>query len=413
MTGAALLSKIGELLMAVWSTTVELSPWLLLGMAVAGALHVALPQGFVRRHLGHGRAGVLKSVLLGIPLPLCSCGVIPAGVGLRQDGASRGSAVGFLIATPQTGVDSVLVSASFLGWPFALFKVATALVTGVVGGLLTDAVTDQEPVPPPAATPEEEGGHQAGGVVRWRRGLDHAVEILASIWRWVVFGVVASAAIEVFLPAHFISGLADGPWAFLGVLVIALPLYICATASVPIAAALVSQGLPAGAALVFLLAGPATNLATMGAIRRTFGGRTLAVYLGTIVVGSIAFGAAFDFILPGAADVAALAHDHGAAPWWAWGSALVFVGLLSRFALLDLIRLAKAHSLQRRQSITLSVDGMTCNGCVRKLETALSGLDGVDGLVVTRNPGTVTVQGRVVMDAVAKTIESTGFRVAS
>ena len=124
------------MIQAMWEVLLSLAPWMLLGMAIAGILHVALPRGFVRRHLG-GRGGVAKAVALGVPLPLCSCGVIPAGLGLKRDGASDGAAVGFLISTPQTGVDSILVSASFLGWPFALFKVLAATITGlflIVGG---------------------------------------------------------------------------------------------------------------------------------------------------------------------------------------------------------------------------------------------------------------------------------------
>ena len=110
-----------------WMVMVDLAPWLLLGAAMSGLLHIALPAGFVKRQLS-GPSGVLKAVALGIPMPLCSCGVIPTGIGLQRDGASNGAAIGFITATPQTGVDSILVSASFLGWPFALSKVFAALI---------------------------------------------------------------------------------------------------------------------------------------------------------------------------------------------------------------------------------------------------------------------------------------------
>jgi uncharacterized membrane protein YraQ (UPF0718 family) len=124
------------LILNIWNVWVELAPWLLLGALVSGVIHVFLPTDFVRRHLT-GRGSIAKAVALGVPLPLCSCGVIPAGLGLKKDGASDGAAVGFLISTPQTGVDSVLVAAAFLGWPFALFKVVAATITGMTGGLLT------------------------------------------------------------------------------------------------------------------------------------------------------------------------------------------------------------------------------------------------------------------------------------
>ncbi len=111
-----------------WDVTLELAPWLLLGVVIAGILHVFMPQDFVRTHLGHSRfSHVVKACLFGVPMPLCSCGVIPAAAGLKKEGASNGATVGFLISTPQTGVDSFAVSAALLGWPFALVKVVAAL----------------------------------------------------------------------------------------------------------------------------------------------------------------------------------------------------------------------------------------------------------------------------------------------
>ena len=132
---------------AVWLTLCELAPWLLIGMGLSGLLHVALPAKFVRQRL-RGFSGVLKAVAIGVPLPLCSCGVIPAGIGLKKDGASSGAAVGFLISTPQTGVDSILVSASFFGWPFAVFKLVTAAVMGIVGGVWIDRKSMESSVVP-------------------------------------------------------------------------------------------------------------------------------------------------------------------------------------------------------------------------------------------------------------------------
>ncbi|MFC1759780.1 permease [Planctomycetota bacterium] len=129
-----------ELISDAWIVTSELAPWLLLGAILSGVLHLFLPQATIKKYL-NGRSGVLRAVIFGIPLPLCSCGVVPAGIGLKKDGASDGAAIGFLIATPQTGVDSIVASAGILGWPFALFKVVAALVTGVFGGYATDYVS--------------------------------------------------------------------------------------------------------------------------------------------------------------------------------------------------------------------------------------------------------------------------------
>ena len=272
------------MLNAAWHVLLQLAPWILLGTLIAGLIHILLPRGFIHRRL-QGVGGVLQAVGIGVPLPLCSCGVIPAGIGLKKDGASDGAAVGFLISTPQTGVDSILVSASFLGWPFALFKVVAAAVTGIAGGLLVERGASPVAEDPPMTTANVE---TARAVHRVRALLDHGLEIIRSIWRWLVVGILASAAITAYVPTDGLAGLGS-----LGIVVsclaalaISLPLYVCATASVPIAYALVHSGLPSGAALVFLMAGPATNVATIGAIYRGFGKRVLAIYLATIVVGS-------------------------------------------------------------------------------------------------------------------------------
>lgn len=396
------------MLNAIWGVLLELAPWLLLGAAIAGALHVLLPENFIHRHL-QGRWGVLKAVGLGVPLPLCSCGVIPAGLGLKRDGASNGASVGFLISTPQTGVDSILVSASFLGWPFALFKVISAAVTGIAGGLLADRVAPSEPIVLTPETPTADSAKPSGV----RPMVTHAVEILRTIWAWLVFGILVSAAITVFVPKSALVGLAayGGILAALVVLAISTPLYVCATASVPIAAALVNAGLPTGAALVFLMAGPATNVATIGAIYRGFGARTLAVYLGTIIIGSIGFGLGFDFLL-GATATHAVAHD-GHHSWWAVASAIVLLALLTWFAVDDAKTWWRRRSAGTAQSATIviSVDGMTCGGCVKRLESALLKADGVESAVVTLEPGSAAVSGSIDEQALRELIIATGYRV--
>lgn len=325
------------MLEAIWRTTLELSPWLLVGTALAGGTYAFLPRSFTRRLLG-GRGAVWKSVLVGAPLPLCSCAVIPVALGLKRQGASDGAAVAFLIATPQTGADSVLVTAGMLGWPLALFKVATAIVTGLAGGWLTDAVTPRRMTLPIIDAPTP-AGQPSGLAARLGEGLRHADALVRSIWVWLVVGVVVSAAITTWVPADWLGGLGayGGAAAMAAALAVSLPLYVCATASVPIAASLVAAGLPVGGAIVFLMAGPATNAATLGAVYRGFGWRALAAYLGTIVVGSIAAGLLYEAFFPGL-EVGAAAtqpHEHGAA-WWELASALVLAAWVAWCAARDL-----------------------------------------------------------------------------
>ncbi len=369
---------IADYFIQVWGVLLELSPPLLLGLLIAGLLHVLLPPGLISRHLsGQGYRDVGRAVLFGIPLPLCSCGVIPTALGLRKEGASKGAATGFLISTPQTGVDSILVSASFLGWPFALFKVLAAFVTGMVGGILVNLTEGEDPAP--AKNPPTERGRvrlSAG------EGLRYAIfDLLGSIEIWIVLGVLVSALITVLVPAGYLAGVdwARGMAAMLAMLVIALPLYVCTTGSVPIAAALIAAGLPPGAALVFLMAGPATNVATLGAVYRALGKRVLAVYLGTVAVLSILLGLAFDWVLAGAA-APVHHHVHGAGPLRT-AAALAVAGLLVFLLgrrLVNRLGPAAGGGGEKAGELTIPIRGMTCGHCVQSVKDALETLPGVE-----------------------------------
>ncbi len=333
-----------------WKILCELSPWLLLGMLLSGLMQVLLPKNFIRRKLT-GTAGIFKAVALGVPLPLCSCGVIPAGIGLKNQGASTGAAIGFIISTPQTGVDSILVSASFFGWPFAIFKMLTAAITGLIGGWLADRATGSEskldlpietaippsrhslPVIQPGNLPAKELTTSpfkplSVALAIWLHGLD----IIRSIWVWLVIGVFVSALIQTAIPDDWLKSVGSwGLWpAMLLMLLISVPLYVCATASVPIAAAIVQGGFPPAAALVFLIAGPATNITTIGAIYSRFGWRVLSVYLGTIVGGSLIFASLFDWLITTTVVGSSVSvHDHQS--WWAVGAAIVILMLIGYF----------------------------------------------------------------------------------
>jgi uncharacterized membrane protein YraQ (UPF0718 family)/copper chaperone CopZ len=380
-------------------------------MAVAGLLHGLLPRNFVKKQL-RGRWAVVKAVALGVPLPLCSCGVIPAGLGLKRDGASTGASLGFLISTPQTGVDSILVSASFLGWPFALFKVLAAALTGLLGGMLADRFPEGDPSERDLGVAEPGGEDQARGLGAM---LGHSHDLLASIWRWLVFGIVVSALINTFLPMGSLGILADaGPLgAGLMVLLISLPLYVCATASVPIAAALVANGMPVGAALVFLMAGPATNVATIGAIYRGFGARQLLLYLGVLIVGSLGFGLLFDLAIN---PLSVQEHVHGEAhrTWWAVASAVVLGGMIARLAVQDLLRAVRARFAQAApRSIEVGVEGLSCGACERKVEKALLALEGVASAAVTRNPDRALIVGSADRELIERAILAAGYRMAA
>jgi len=369
----------------IWHIMLELSPWLLFGMLLAGILHVLLPSGFIRRHLGGSKfSSVFKAVAVGVPMPLCSCGVIPTAIGLHKDGASKGAATGFLISTPQTGVDSILVSATFLGWPFAIFKVISALISGLIGGLFVNytenakrnqnnAAHPPSGVPfetytqPPPAGPqnsdcacnchsEAEGrristqpkvemlrcaqhDHTTGIVSKTKEALSFGmIQLLGDIYKWLIVGILAAALISAFISPGELHNVAwtQGLLGMLAMLLISLPMYVCATASVPLAASLVTAGMSPGAALVLLMAGPTTNVATIGAIFRSFGKTVLIIYLTTVIVMSISMGLLFNWLL---LDIpAAKEHMHSIPHWLELISALGLLILLAWFAVMDIYK---------------------------------------------------------------------------
>jgi uncharacterized membrane protein YraQ (UPF0718 family)/copper chaperone CopZ len=375
---------------------------------IAGLMHVLLPKDFIRRHMGgRGPASVFKAVLLGVPMPLCSCGVIPAAIAIKREGATDGASVGFLISTPQIGIDSILVAASFLGWPFALFKVGAAFATGVLGGVFTDiAVPAQE-----TETQVSEIGNQRKRGVRDL--FDYAVnDLIYLIWRWLLFGIVVSAAITTWVPSNFFAdtAVASGVLSLLVVLVISLPLYVCATASVPIAAALVAAGMPAGAAIVFLMAGPASNVATIGAVYKAFGARVLGIYLSVIVGGSLVFGYLFDFILETGPIIAAEPMDHGG--FLAAGAAVLLMVLFGWFAVRDIQTAARRifGKKSAQNQMKLDVTGMSCGGCAKKATSALLAIEGVSSAEVDHESGTAVVGGMgLEIESLTRALDACGY----
>ena len=392
--------------------------WLLVGAAISGLMHVLLPDGFIRRRF-RGNTGVLKAVAFGVPLPLCSCGVVPTAIGLKKDGASDGASVAFLISTPQTGVDSILVSASFLGWPFAVFKLVSASLMGLIGGWLAG---DHEPDDHSSSTSSTDRVPSPANQ-SWRQlaveAFAHTLEILRSIWLWLLLGVFVSAAINLWVPASVFASVRS--WgaapAALVALLLSVPLYVCATASVPIAAALVASGFPPGAALVFLVAGPATNVATIGAVFRQFGSRTLGVYLSVIIGGSIIAAILFDQLVTPESVVAAGEHSHEHFGWLAYTSSLVLLALCAWFATDDAKRWWQRRSSPgsdvNTSQLHAGIDGMTCNGCVSKLESVLRKTDGIDSVEVRLNPGEATIQGSISPESLRSAIQKAGFRMTS
>jgi hypothetical protein len=337
----------GSFALEIWQLLREMGPWLLLGFTVAGLLSVLIDPETVERHLGgRGLGPVLKASAVGVPLPLCSCGVIPVAASLRQHGASRGATAAFLIATPQTGVDSIAVTYSLLGPLMAVVRPLAALVSGIVGGLVVDGVEGRHERPAPrfaglAALPgfgAPPAGSDAAPPRRWTDKLRDAlvygfVTLPRDLAGPMLWGLAAAAAIGVAIPDDFFAGtLGGGIAGMLAMMLVGIPLYVCASASVPVAAVLVAKGLSPGAALVFLMTGPATNTATLAAVWKIMGRRTAILYLASIALTALAAGLLLDAFAGGAIAHQAT-HHHEFLPGWLQTASAIAVVLLLLAAL--------------------------------------------------------------------------------
>ena len=298
-----------------------MSPYILFGLVFAGILHELVPETLVTKHLGKENiASVIKSTIFGIPLPVCSCGVIPLASSIKKSGASKGATLSFLISTPITGVDSILATYGMFGWVFTIYRIFTSMIIAIVAGVLSNYL-DRELV---ADEPQEvksccssKSSCNVEEEVKKSFSLKAALTyafgtLLGDIAKPLLLGLILGALITSAIPEDLSEVLLDSSWlSYLIAISIAVPMYVCATASLPIAAALMIAGVSPGAAFVFLTAGPATNTVTIGVVKKMLGRLSLYIYLGTIVVGSIVFGLGLDYIFDiNSIDAKALVHFH-------------------------------------------------------------------------------------------------------
>ena len=384
-----------------WQLTMEMAPWLLLGFLFAGILKAWFPEHKVKRYLGRGnRYGVLNASIFGVPLPLCSCGVIPAGMSLYQNGAGKGATTSFMISTPQTGVDSIMATYSLLGLPFAIIRPIVALFTGVIGGSLSNFFDRKEKrtqaLETENQTPERKGFSERIITV-FRYGF---IEMIQSIGKWLLIGLAFAALLAVVIPDDFFSGQAGrGITGMLLILVASIPLYVCATGSIPIAAVLMLKGVSPGAALVFLMAGPATNIATISVIAKQMGRKSLAIYLATIIGGAVLSGLLIDAFLPASRFLNPLAdagHHHESGNIIATIAGVIMMALiLNAFILSILSKRKKIPQMDKDQIIQIKVEGMTCMHCKAAVEKELSQVEGINSVEANHQSGVVSLDGKV------------------
>lgn len=336
-----------EILGESWKLLQEASIYVLFGILVAGMLRIFLSPGAVARHLGRGRfRSVFKASLLGIPIPLCSCGVLPAAASLRKQGANKGATTAFLISTPESGVDSVALTYALLDPVMTVARPAAAFATATAAGLSENLLSKEDdpsrfkpdlscPVDGccdgQECPPQDHRSHHSFSE-KFRAGLSYALnDLWNDIAVWFLVGILLAGLITALIPADVLTRyLGGGLPSMLIMLAAGIPLYICATASTPIAAALILKGVSPGAALVFLLVGPATNITSLTVLLGVLGKRATAIYLTAIALSAVIFGLALDqvYALLGVSAQAMAAHaTEVIPPWVQWGGAAILLAL--------------------------------------------------------------------------------------
>ena len=405
----------------IWSLCLEMSPYLLLGMLVSGLIFVFIDSSIIYKQIGDkDYISILKSTLFGIPLPLCSCGVIPVAATLRESGASKGSTVSFLVSTPQTGVDSIFLTYGMLGPVFALFRPLAALFSGVFSGIVINNLDEDEHHHLPDKETKEKEYHSLIG--RLKHGFIYGfISLPADIIVPLIQGIVVAAGISIFIPPdlianHFASNIYVQ---YSMMLAISIPLYVCATASIPIAVALMVKGISPGAAFVFLMAGPATNASSIAVIKNILGKQTLYYYLGLIGVTAVIFGVFLDLIISAIPPIAPSIlhhHDHS-------GSLRVILTILfiivlvnayfSRFRKGDGVLVSDSKgSDDSLQYLEMTVEGMTCGHCKESVENVVNSFSGVEEASVDLTSGKVIMTGiDIEVELIKEKIISRGFSI--
>ncbi len=403
---------LGGVVAGFWGTLTEMAPYLLFGFFVAGVLSVVVRPETVERHLGgRGIWSIVKAAAFGVPLPLCSCGVIPVSASLRRHGASRGATTAFLLSTPQTGVDSIMVTLSLLGPVFAVFRPIAALVTGIFGGSLVSLAEGNGDTSEPAPKCTDACCASEAPRNRLAHVLTYGfVTLPGDLAKPLLVGLVLAGVIWAAVPRDIASAVGTGVVGMLVMMVVGVPLYVCATASVPIAAALIAKGVSPGAALVFLMTGPATNAATITVIWKLMGRRNAVLYLAAVVLSAFGCGALLNFIYeatqipPSAPPMWMLPRPVGIA------SAIVLMAVLG-YALFGKRVVSEAEGTTEAPGVLeVKINGMTCSHCVQTVKRALSECKGVRSVEVELEGGRALVDGEGLdPEELRRAVESVGY----
>jgi len=401
----------------LFSLTNEMSPYLLLGFLFAGILHIYIKKQAINKYLGkRNLKSVVLASLFGIPLPLCSCGVIPTGISFYKEGSSKGATVSFLISTPQTGIDSILVTYSLLGLPFAILRPIVALFSGIFGGLLANLIDKKKNrLQKNSDCSCDTIKKQEQNNNKFFKMLNYAfVVFLQDIAKWLIIGLAIAALISIALPDDFfLRFIGNELLSMIIVLFASIPLYVCATASVPIAAVLILKGLSPGAALVFLMAGPATNAATITVLSKSLGKTTVFAYLMSIIIGAFFFGLLIDNFFPKDffIDNIQIMHHKHLIPEWVKTASTIMLTVLLINGLIKKYNITKNTKITDKDIISITVKGMSCNHCKEAVEKTLLKTEGISNVEVNLAKSKVKLEGKNIdLEKVKKLIDELGYK---
>lgn len=398
----------------------EMSPYVLLGFLIAGILHVFVNEKTLTKHLsGNGWKSVVKAAAIGIPLPLCSCGVLPTAVSLRRQGASKAATTSFLIATPQTGVDSIAATYSLLGLPFALIRPVAALVGAVFGGLAVGKFAPDKVETSAKCNDGKDSKERISFSRKVKASLRYGFfDMIDTMGKWLVIGLVIATLITVFVPDSLFVGLRQYPLlAMIAVVLIAVPMYICATGSIPIAMSLMLKGLSPGVAFVLLMAGPAANFASMLILDKTQGRKATAIYVASVIVTAIGFGLIIDYLLPAKwftispIGMGHSAHMHLGIFETICSASLIVLLLLS---MIRKIKMNKTSDINiTDMTKTYKIEGMNCSHCQASVKKAIEGVEGVENVDVNLSTGVATVTGEHNDATLINAVRMAGFDIGT
>lgn len=420
---------ITKIIVESWLVLGQMAPYLIFGFLMAGLLSVLISPQWVERNLGgNGIGKVIKASILGVPLPLCSCGVIPVSASIRRHGASRASTTAFLLSTPQTGVDSITITYALLGPFFAVFRPIAALITGIFGGWLVQ-LFDKNGDQNQAETPENHvcteecctGSPQQG---KLRRALHYGMVTLPrDIGMTLLVGIVIAGMMTVLIPAGFLEQyIGYGAFSILLMMLVGIPIYVCATASVPIAAGFLHLGATPGAALAFLIAGPATNAAAITTIWKVLGRRTAIVYLVTVAISAFGLGLLLDWLFPTFGGtlptLGSGMHQHQGNIWFSHISSIALLAIIGYSYLTghhhhsssDTQGISIIEDSNNLENLKLMISGMTCSHCVASVQRILTEQKGVHSAVVDLKKSSALVTGHDLnKDDIIKAVEGLGY----